>query len=157
MNTVIDASVMISAPAEVVFDFVQDAAQRPRWDERVLRAHVSDAPAPAKGAHLVIDMRAFGPVKFTIELEYTLFERPLRTAVRIVAVKGPTLLMGGGGSWTYEPVGNDALEPRTRFTTRFTYDVKGGALGRLMNRLWLRPFLLRLTVQSLANLKRLLE
>ena len=152
VDTTIEESISITAAPEAVFDLVQDSARRPEWDERVLRAWVERASAPGKGARLFVQARVLGPLTATTELEYVLFERPRRTAVKIVATRGPALMRAGGGTWIFAGV-----DGGTRFTTRFGYEVHGGALGRVLDRWFFRGSMERLTRSSLSNLKRLLE
>jgi hypothetical protein len=152
VNTTIEASISIAAPREAVFDVVQDAARRSVWDERVLRAWLEGGAAPGKGSRLFVEARVVGPLTVTTELEYVLFERPSRTAVKIVSTRGPAWMCAGGGTWIFAEVHGG-----TRFTTRFGYAVRGGVFGRLLDRTVARPFFERLTHASLVNLKRLLE
>lgn len=146
------ASIEIAAAPTIVFDFVQDPLRRAAWDERVVRAWLPAGGGPGKGARLCVESRVLGPLEVVNELEYTHYERPLRSAVKLVAVRGPSLVVRGGGAWIYEAVADG-----TRFSTRFSYEVGWGALGRLHDRLWFHDWLRRLTEQSLANLKREVE
>jgi len=135
----IELSVEIRAEPERVFDFVQDAAQRHTWDEGVLSAE-------RHGEELAIRYRVLGPLTCEMVFAYTLFDRPRRSAVRLVRTRGPCLFASAGGAWFYEPIAEG-----TRFTTRFTYRT------RLLPGSFVRGSLERATKRSLGRLKERIE
>jgi carbon monoxide dehydrogenase subunit G len=136
---VIEESIEIRATPEQVFDFVQDPAQRHTWDEGVLSAE-------RRGEELAIRYRVFGPITCEIVFEYTLFDRPKRSAVRLVRSRGPCLFSSAGGAWFYE-----STTGGTRFTTKFTYQTRAIPAG------FVRGSLVQATRRSLVRLKSRIE
>lgn len=87
----------VERPPEAVFDYTQDYARRSEWDRAVTAATVlSESPRR-------IRLRVRGLGAFTVE--YRLFRRPERTSAAFVDLES-ALIIGGGGSWRYEPSGH---------------------------------------------------
>ena len=63
-----------------------------------------------------------------------------------------SLIREGRGIWRYEP-----REGGTRFVTVFDYDVRGGALGRLLDRIAFRPLMQLATEWGFETLRRWCE
>jgi carbon monoxide dehydrogenase subunit G len=139
MPHAIEESVEIRATPEQVFDFVQDPAQRASWDEGVLGAE-------RRGDELAIRYRVLGPLSCEMVFEYTLFDRPKRSAVKLVRSRGPCLFASAGGAWFYEPTAGG-----TRFTTRFTFQTRGIPAALV------RGSIEKATRRSLAQLKARLD
>jgi carbon monoxide dehydrogenase subunit G len=139
MPHAIEESVEIRATPEQVFDFVQDPAQRASWDEGVLSAD-------RRGEELALRYRVLGPISCEMVFVYTLFERPKRSAVKLVRSRGPCLFASAGGAWFYEPAAGG-----TRFTTRFTFQTRGIPAGLV------RGWVQKATRRSLARLKARIE
>jgi len=135
----IEESVEIRATPERVFDFVQDAVQRHTWDEGVLSAQ-------RRGEELAIRYRVFGPLSCEMVFVYTLFDRPKRSAVKLVRSSGACMFSSAGGAWFYEPTRDG-----TRFTTKFTYRTRG------IPAVLVRGSIAKATRRSLARLKAQLE
>jgi carbon monoxide dehydrogenase subunit G len=136
----VEESIEIRATPEQVFDFVQDPEQRSTWDEGVLSAR------RGPGEELALRYRVFGPFTCEMVFEYTLFDRPKRSAVKLVRSNGACLFASAGGAWFYEPTASG-----TRFTTKFTYQT------RLVPAAFVRGSLAKATRRSLARLKARLE
>jgi len=136
-------SLVIDAPPGIVWDFTQDFAQRSAWDSAIRRARVvASAPVPR--------VEVEGAAGFKAVLQYRQFERPLRTSLALEEVRSP-LVAGGGGSWSYEPLG-----PSTRWTQSNTIVLRDTLVARLAAPL-LRWQFRRATRRAMARAKACLE
>ncbi len=140
MSLVIEESIEIRATREQVFDFVQDPAQRPSWDEGVLSA------SRGSGEEFAIRYRVLGPLSCQMVFVYTLLDRPKRSAVKCVRSRGPCLFASAGGVWIYETTASGM-----RFTTRFTFQT------RFVPARFVRTSIEKATRRSLARLKARIE
>ena len=94
----------VARPPEAVFDYTQDYGRRSQWDQAVLDATVlSEDPRRVR-------VRVRGIGSFTVE--YRLFRRPERTSAAFVDPDSRWLI-GGGGSWSYEPDGEGTAWTQT--------------------------------------------
>jgi hypothetical protein len=137
-HVTITESVFVRAEPDVVWDFTQDFLRRARWDASVLEAEVlSETPQRR------VRIRGVGGLRCV--LEYKQFERPTRTSLAMVEVTGSRLIVGGGGSWSYERSGG-----ATRWTQTNTLALGLGPLGRLMSPL-VRRQLRRTTCKAMLK------
>jgi hypothetical protein len=75
--------------------------------------------------------------------------RPLRQSTFEFWSDDPrSLLRRGVGLWLYTPLGDGTV----RFSTSYTYEVRWGILGRVIDRLVFRPFFQRETERSFRRL-----
>jgi hypothetical protein len=134
----ITESLFVRAEPEVVWDFTQDFARRTRWDASVLEAEVL-AESPQRRVRI----RGVGGLRCV--LEYKQFERPQRTSLAMTEISGSPLIVGGGGSWSYERDGG-----ATRWTQTNTLLLGLGPLGWLAAPL-VRWQLQRATRKAMSN------
>lgn len=140
----VSQTVEIARPPSVVFDYTQDYDQRTEWDSGILEA---TALAGDDGAPRVrVRMRGLGRVT----VEYRLFRRPERTSAAFTEPES-RWMVGGGGSWSYEPV-----DAGTRWTQTNTIELRPGLAGRLLAPLVERS--LRSSMhRAMTEAKRILE
>jgi ribosome-associated toxin RatA of RatAB toxin-antitoxin module/antitoxin component of MazEF toxin-antitoxin module len=110
----LEHSIVIDAPAEVLFDLSQDYKRRLEWDPFLRSAELLDGSSePAVGVRaLCVDRNGTA-----METEYVTYNRPRAVAIKMT--RGPWFLESFAGSWRFEEI-----EPgRTRVD--FSYSVKG--------------------------------
>lgn len=141
-NITVKESILIAASPERIWDFTQDYARRPEWDDFVRVARVEQA------SPRVVWIQSSG---MTCRFRYKLEERPRKTSLAITDITPGWLFAGGGGSWTYEVEGGG-----TRFTNTGSLTIKNPLLYWL-----LRPivgWLLRASYRkAMRKAKRLIE
>jgi Polyketide cyclase / dehydrase and lipid transport len=138
----VSESIHVGRSPELVFDYTQDPATRPDWDDQIQVAElVSDEPRRVR-----ITARGLG--SFT--LAYRLFRRGDRTSAAFLDL-GNAFFSGGGGSWRYE-----ARDGGTDWTQTNTLELRRpGLLG------WLAPVvawnLRNGTRRAMAKAKAIME
>lgn len=155
--------VRLPAPVEQVWNLTQDHRIHPQWDHRfssIVMLHEDE-----QGAHLAppgtpdpriqtgtvmryeknvlgLRIRGFGRYKLHRPVQQSTFEfwsdAPL------------SLITRGVGLWRYTAL----PEGGTEFATSYTYEVRWGMLGRVVDRFLFRPLFQRYTEQSFARLAR---
>lgn len=115
----IKQSIYIARPPDRVWDFTQDYSKRPGWDKTILEATVVQE-SPEK----VVKIRAKGGL--TAHFHYKQFDRPNKSSLAMTDIRSVAVI-GGGGSWKYEPEG-----PGTRWTQTNTLILKPGFWSRLI-------------------------
>lgn len=139
----IHESLVIDRPPEQVWDFTQDFTQRSAWDPAIRRARVLvAAPVPR--------VEVEGAAGFKAVLQYRQFERPLRTSLAMEEIRSP-LIVAGGGSWSYERLGQS-----TRWTQTNTVVLRDTFVAKLVAPL-LRWQFERATRRAMRLAKALLE
>jgi uncharacterized membrane protein len=138
------STVRIGAPAETVFDFVDDWHNATRYLRRLVRWEpTSDGPMGV-GTVFRVGIQA-GPTRLDGKIEVTEYERPEK--IRIRSLEGP----GVNGGWTFTRDGNS-----THVILRASYSLPGGIAGRLVSSFISRNGQKDLDA-SLRELKRLIE
>lgn len=88
----IDGAIFIARPPEVVFDFVADERNEPRYNPKMTAIRRASAPPIGKGARFVAKMRSRGRT-FDMLIEFTEFQRR-RDSDRSQRSAGCVLLAG---------------------------------------------------------------
>lgn len=141
----LNSSIEIAAPAEAVFDFVDDWRNTMKYLHGLKKWEPLDpARTNGVGTHFKVAMGA-GPVNIDGEMEIVEHERPNRIAFR--SVKG----MKASGTWTFTP-----SDGGTRVDLRNTVEIPGGIAGRLIRKV-VEAQGQRDLDASLRDLKRLVE
>lgn len=142
--TTVERTILINAPAETVGDIAQDPARLPEWYSGIEQAEPDDV-FPETGGQVAVVYKAAG-VSFDITM----------TALEHVPGYAQTNRMEGmitgTNRWVYEPEG-DAV----RVTATFDYEMPGGALGQVADKLVVERMNTENLEKSLAALKALAE
>jgi uncharacterized membrane protein len=138
------STIRVDAPAEVVFDFVDDWRNATRYLHRLVRWEPTDDSPMGIGTVFRVGIQA-GPTRLDGKLEVTEYVRPDKISIR--SLEGP----GVTGGWTFVADGD-----ATRVHLRARYDLPGGIAGRLVGSFIGRNGQKDLDA-SLRDLKRLVE
>lgn len=141
----VQRSVLIALEVEDVWQFIHDPANGPLWQTSVLEAETAGGGPMGVGTR-GREVRSFLGRRFATTAEIVEFDRPRRSAVRVIS--GP---VPGASTYAFEPVGSAAAA--TRLTV--TLELEGRAF-RLAGPLVARAVRRELD-GNLAALKRLLE
>lgn len=147
----IEDSIDIAATPAIVFRFCHDAAHRAEWDERVTRAQLLSSEPVRRGTLLRIDAGRSGKFLFSWDAEYSEFQFPYSSTLRVLDAAPSSPFKTGTESWTFGPAGGG-----TRFTLVWEYKPRG-FFARIADALGQRAATRRAIRKSLANLKGLLE
>jgi hypothetical protein len=146
----------IHAPLDALWDHTQDPARHERWDLRFTDIHHLPRPDPAEPQRFRYATR----LGFGIGIEGTgesVGQRDLPDGSRTSSLsfgspQARSLIREGRGYWKYVPTGDGI-----RFLTSYDYDVRYGAVGRLVDRLAFRPLIGWATAWSFDRLRLWLE
>ncbi|MGQ9674134.1 MAG: SRPBCC family protein [Chloroflexota bacterium] len=138
-------SIEIAAPVESVFEFVADFRNSLRWMHGFDRFEALTNRTRGHGARARVTGR-LGGIPLTTELEIVEFV-PNRRLVSASSSGVKSI-----SAWLFEPT-----EQGTRVSFVAEYEIPRGAIGHILNRLWLRRELADHTWRSLKNLKRVME
>ncbi len=141
----IETSIFIKRSAEDIFNFAAYEAERiPEWFEGI-EALELDENYPEIGSQLRLTYKAAG---LTLQTTGTVEE--FVSAKKYVArYEG---MASGVQSWTYEPE-----DGGTQVTVHFDYEMSGGGLGKIVDKLIVERTNNSNFKKSLVNLKTLLE
>jgi hypothetical protein len=139
-------SVRLRTSVEELWRITQDHVLHPRWDHRFSRIEMladrieTGTEMRYERTVLGLTIRGFGRYKLHRPHAQSTFEfwsdHPL------------SLIRRGVGLWLYRPQGDGTVE----FSTSYTYEVRWGALGRIVDRFVFRPFFQRETERSFRRL-----
>ncbi len=142
-------SVRLRTSVEELWEVTQDHLRHPTWDHRFSRIEML-ADEIETGTEMIYErdlvvatIRGGGRYKLHRPLKQSTFEF-WSDDVR-------SLIRRGVGLWLYLPKGDGTVE----LSTSYTYEVRWGALGRLLDRVAFRPFFQRETERSFARLAKL--
>jgi hypothetical protein len=143
----IESSVTVNAPAEAIWNLIQEPERRLEWDARITGVTLLTPRPIGKGARTRVDYRMWG-FPMTIEIEMISWAPPYRSGVKGVVV-GTTDTIGA--SWNI--TSND--DGTSTWTTKLVMTSKGPFA-------WLREQIAGrttayLTRVSQRNAKRVLE
>ena len=144
----VHVAVRLRAPLARVWQVTQDHHLHPAWDHRFTTiAMLSDEITTGtrmcyekRIAGMVV--RGFGRYKLHRPMQQSTFEfwsDDRRSPIR-----------RGVGLWRYVPAADGSVE----FRTSYTYEVRWGLLGRVIDRVWLRRWFQSETERSFARLRR---
>ena len=155
MSVPIYVETRIRAPLEALWRHSQTPALHERWDLRFTDIEYlprADAQEPQR-------FRYATRIGFGLAIEgegETVGERDSQTArasaLRFWSNDRRSLIREGAGYWKYAQT-----DDGVRFITQYDYQVRGGALGRVIDRLLFRPLMGWATAWSFDRLRRWLE
>jgi hypothetical protein len=122
-------SIEIKSPAELVFDYTQDYANRLKWDTFLTEAYLLDNATQAdKG------VKAWCVAKngLGMETQYVSFNRPKVTAIKMT--KGPYMFKEFAASWTFkeEIIGVTKVTFLYSFSLRFPFNLASFIIKRIL-------------------------
>ena len=142
--TTVERSVQIGATADEIDAVVLDGNRLPEWFEGVESVNVDDT-YPEPGGKVEMTYKAAG-MSFEITLTSTDLARGEHATFQMDG------MMTGTHHWTYTPAG-DGIELKARFD----YDVPGGGLGKIADKLVVERMNTSNLEKSLEKLKNLIE
>ena len=138
-----EGSVIISCPANVIYDFLLDGENNTRWRPPVL--DIQRVPGKTSGVGAVFKQGVKGPNGGRIDADYEIVKATPNELIKFQVIAGPARPTG---SYTLEPTGS-----ATRVTFVLNFEPKG--LARLMDGMISRT--MQSEVALLSNLKTILE
>jgi uncharacterized membrane protein len=142
--TTLERSVLINASVDAIEAITDDARRLPEWYAGIEQATPDDL-FPEPGGKVELVYKAAG---VTFNLTQTSVER-VPGQVGVNRMEG---MIAGTNRMTFAPEGEG-----TRVTMRFEYEMPGGGVGKLFDRLVVERMNAQNLESSLENLKRLLE
>jgi hypothetical protein len=142
----VHVSVRLRAPLQAVWDLTQDHRLHPVWDHRFSRIEMLSAQIRT-GTRMLYEKRMFG---LTIRGwgRYKLHRPVKQSTFEFGSDDRRSLIRRGVGLWLYRDVAPGVVE----LSTSYTYDVRWGAFGRVLDRLVFRPLFQRETERSFRRL-----
>ncbi len=140
----VEKSILIHADPEAINRFALDPYTYPQWFEGV-EAVESDGVYPQVGGKVNLQYKSLG-VNFTLVMTSREFQRGSALTNEMDG------MITGVQAWKLTPEGN-----ATRVSVSFNYDVPGGGLGKILDKLMLERVNAENLEKSLENLKRVVE
>jgi len=144
------SAIDINVPLEVVWEITQNPERRNEWDYRVTESKkLSEGPFD-KGTRCSVS-GSFG-FKYFLEYKYVLYEKCVKTAIKVTRCKGFPIT-GGGGGWTYEKVD----EHSCRFHINFFLKLRKMPFEKSVDKYIVEPLFKWMSEKSLKQLKKIAE
>jgi uncharacterized membrane protein len=140
----VERSILINAPTDMIDAVALDGSRLPEWYVGVEQATPDDL-YPEVGGRVSLVYKAAG-VTFNMALTVQELARGHHISYQMAG------MMVGTQQWSYTPEGG-----RTRLTALVEYDMPGGALGKIADKLVVERMNARNLEESLENLKALVE
>jgi uncharacterized membrane protein len=140
----VERSVLINAPTDVIDQIALDASRLPEWYVGVEETR-PDSLYPEVDGKVLLVYKAAG-VTFRLALTVQELVRGDHISYQMVG------MMVGTQEWSYTPESDG-----TRLTALVDYEIPGGALGRVADKLVVERMNAKNLEQSLENLKALVE
>jgi coenzyme Q-binding protein COQ10 len=142
--TTVERSIFVNAPPEVVTEISQDPTRLPEWYKGIEQAE-PDGVYPEVGGSVAVVYKTAGA---SFDITMTAVEHvPGQSQVN--QMEG---MITGTNSWWFEPEGEG-----THVTARFEYQMPGGALGKVADKLVVERMNEENLEKSLQALKALAE
>jgi hypothetical protein len=140
----VERSILINASGEAIDEITRDGTRLTEWFAGVEKAEPDDV-FPNPGGKIVNTYKS-GGVKF--ELTQTVLERTEGQSAKY-KMEG---MIKGTNHWVYTPEGDGILVKAT-----FDYEMPGGVLGKLADKIVVERMNIENLEKSLENLKKLAE
>ncbi|MGB3712957.1 MAG: SRPBCC family protein [Candidatus Promineifilaceae bacterium] len=140
----INRSIVINAPADTIQEITDDPDRLPEWYAGIEEVR-TDGLFPKVGGKAEMVYKAAG-VTFTVE----------QTAIEVEPGRRTKYELQGMITGTYV----ETMEPEgdaTRYTLDFDYEMPGGGVGKVIDKLFVERMNTQQLEQSLQNLKALVE
>lgn len=138
--------VRLRASLDRLWNFTQDHRIHPCWDRRFSRIIMLDETLRT-GTEMRYERDVLG-LTIRGHGRYKLHRPNRQSTFEFWSDDPRSLIRRGVGLWIYKPLEDGVVE----FSTSYTYDVRWGLLGRLIDRLVFRPFFQRETERSFRRL-----
>jgi hypothetical protein len=153
----------IRGPIERVWELTQTPGQHRRWDLRFTEIEYLPRPDPAApqrfryATRIGLGARISGEGETVGDHDGAGGERT--SALKFWSDDPKSLIREGSGYWKYAPArgGGESDEQVVHFLTRYDYEVRFGAVGRLIDRLAFRPLMGWATAWSFDRLRLWVE
>lgn len=142
--TTVERSILILSPVDAIEAIMDDARRLPEWYAGIEQADPDDV-FPEPGGKVDMVYKAAG-------ITFTLTQTSLERVSGQGGVNQMEGMITGTNHLTYTPEGEG-----TRVTMRFEYEMPGGGLGKVVDRLLVERMNAQNLEKSLANLKTLAE
>jgi uncharacterized membrane protein len=140
----VERSILINASPEVLDGITMDGKRLTEWYTGVQKAEPDDK-YPEPGGKIVLSYKSAG---ITFDLTQTVLEWVPGQSAKY-KMEG---MITGTNHWTYVPEGDGM-----RVTSTFEYEMPGGALGKVADKLVVEKMNAENLEKSLENLKKLAE
>ena len=147
----IEESIEIAAAPVTVFKFCHDASRWSEWNERVVGVELLSPKPIRRGTLLSIDAARSGKFVFSWDAEYTEFQFPHNSTLRVINAAPSSPFGTGSESWQFSSTSGG-----TRFTLVWEYQPRN-FIARIADALGRHVATRRDIRRSLANLKALIE
>lgn len=147
----IEEHIDIASSSSKVFQLCHDPAKRAEWDERVVRMELITPTPVRQGTLIQVDAGRGGSFAYSWEGEYTSFQYPTNSKVRVMDAAPSSPFKSGTEGWTFSPMGG-----ATRFTLAWEYKPRN-FFSRVGDALGGQASARRAVRRSLANLKAMIE
>jgi len=140
----VERSILINAPGDRIDEITRDGRRLTEWYTGIEKAE-PDEGYPNPGGKLVMTYKS-GGVKF--DITQTVLERTEGKSAKY-KMEG---MITGTNDWIYTPEGEGTLVKAT-----FDYEMPGGVLGKLADKMVVERMNIENLEKSLENLKKLAE
>jgi uncharacterized protein YndB with AHSA1/START domain len=147
----IEASIEIAASPTTVFRFCHDFDRWPEWDDRVVGVELITTKPLRTGSLIRIDAGRSGQYSFTWDAEYTSYQYPGGSTIKVLDAAPSSPFKSGSEAWQLTRTADG-----TRFTLIWDYQPRG-IIARIADALGRRAGTRRAIQHSLANLQALIE
>ncbi|MGV3619910.1 MAG: SRPBCC family protein [Archangium sp.] len=143
----IHVRVRLDASVKEVWDLTQDHHRHPEWDHRF--SHIEMLDEVIKTGTLMKYTKRIGPFLIGGMGRYKLHRLMKQSTFEFWSDERLSLIRRGVGLWLYK----ELPDGRTEFSTSYTYDVRWGVVGRVID-LVFRPIFQKYTEASFRRLAR---
>jgi hypothetical protein len=143
-------AIALHATVQEVWDITQDHRIHPTWDYRFSEIEMHGAGSIQTGTTMTYTRRILG-LLICGWGRYKLHKPQLQSTFEFGSASPLSLIEDGAGLWRYRELPGGWME----FATSFTYRVRWGTLGFVIDRLLFRPAFQWLTEQSFRRLAQL--
>ncbi len=140
----VERDIFIDAPADVIYDYAGEPANMPQWYVGIVGVN-PDGVWPQSGGQTVITYQVSG-VSFDVTATVLTHNPPHEFAFQMEGA------VSGTSTWTYSQE-----EGGTRVHVAFDYELPGGVLGEVADKLVVEQMNISNGEQSLTNLKAVCE
>jgi uncharacterized membrane protein len=142
--TYVERDITIGAAPDVVFGYAAVAENLPQWYVGVAGVQ-SDGVWPQPGGQIAVNYQAAG-MNFDVTLTALTYNPSDEFSFQLDG------MVAGTSTWRYTPSGGG-----THLVVGFDYDLPGGVLGQIADRLVVEQMYISNGEQTLANLKAICE
>jgi ribosome-associated toxin RatA of RatAB toxin-antitoxin module len=147
----IEESIEIAVSPATVFKLCHDVTRWPEWNDRVVGVEMLSPKPVRRGTLLSIDAGRAGDFSFSWDAEYTEFQFPHISTLRVINAAASSPFKAGSESWKFDSMGGG-----TRVTVIWDYEHRN-FIARIADMLGRRIATRSAIRRSLAGLKALAE